>query len=155
MRRYLTKWLSLAALGLFFASIAVLAASFRADWPAEPLQFESDLWASDFVYVQVSRGRATLFNQLDTGSPGNPRPWIVDPRTIKPSRIIGRHDFAVPGLVIQRYRFTTGRPVWSVGFSLAIPAALSLITAVLLIRRLRRGRPRGPLVRVETAQPGI
>jgi hypothetical protein len=142
------------AVGLFFATIAVLAASFRADWPVEPLELASDRWANDDVYVQVRSGRATLFNRLDSYSPGNPRPWIVDPRTTKPSRVIGRHDLVVPGLVFQYYRFTTGRPVWSVGFSLAIPATLSLITAVLLIRRLQRGLPQDPLVRVETAKPG-
>jgi hypothetical protein len=154
MRRSLTEWLSLLAIGLFFATIAALAASFRADWPGEPLELASDLWFSDDVYVQIRGGRATLFNQLDTDSPGDPRPWIVDPRTIKASRVIGSHDFAVPGFVFQYYRFTTGRPVWSVGFSLAIPATLALIAAVLLIRRLRRGRPQDSLVRVETASPG-
>jgi hypothetical protein len=150
-RRSLTGWFSLLPAGLFFATIAVLAASFRADWPVEPLELASDLWFSDDVYAQVKRGRATLFNQLDTDSPGDPRPWIVDPRKFKPFRIVRRYDFAVPGLAFQWYRFTTGRPVWSIGFSLAIPATLSLIAAVILIHRSRRSRPRDSLVRVETA----
>ena len=149
MRRSLTEWLSLLAAGLFFTTLAVLAASFRADWPAEPLELASDLWFRDDVYLQVRDGRATLFNQLDTDSPGDPRPWIVDPRRTRASRVIGSHDLPVPGLVFQYARFTTGTTVWSVGFSLAIPATLSLIAAVLLIRRLRRGWPQAPLVRVD------
>jgi hypothetical protein len=151
MRRSLTEWLALLAAGLFFTTLAVLAASFRADWPAEPLELASDLWFRDDVYLQVRDGRATLFNQLDTDSPGDPRPWIVDPRRTRASSVIGSHDLPVPGLVFQYARFTTGRPVWSVGFSLVIPAALSLIAAVLLVRRLRRGRPQESLARVDTA----
>ena len=151
MRRSLTEWLSLLAVSLFIATIAVLAASFRADWPAEPLELASDLWFRDDVYIQVRDGRATLFNQLDTDSPGDPRPWIVDPRRTRASRVIGSHDLPVPGLVFQYARFTTGTTVWSVGFSLAIPATFSLIAAVLLVRRLRRGRPQESLARVDTA----
>ena len=154
MRRSLTEWLSLLAVSLFIATIAVLAASFRADWPAEPLELVSDHWFRpghwfrDDVYLQVRDGRVTLFNQLDFDSPGYPTPWIVSPRDLqtRASRVIDSHDLPVPGLVFQYARFTTGTTVWSVGFSLAIPATLSLIAAVLLIRRLRRGWPQAPLV---------
>ena len=153
MRRSLTEWFALLAAGLFFTTLAVLAASFRADWPAEPLELASDLWFRDDVYIQVRDGRATLFNHLDFDPPGYPTPWIVDPRETRASRVIDSHDLPVPGLVFQYARFSypgvrTGTTVWSVGFSLAIPATLSLIAAVLLIRRLRRGWPQAPLVRV-------
>ena len=156
MRRSLTEWLALLAAGLFFTTLAVLAASFRADWPAEPLELASDLWFRDDVYLQVRDGRATLFNHLDFDSPGYPTPWIVDPRETRASRVIDSHDLPVPGLVFQYARFSypgvrTGTTVWSVGFSLVIPSALSLIAAVLLVRRLRRGRPQESLARVDTA----
>jgi hypothetical protein len=151
MRRTIVEWLSMLAVGLFVTTVALLAASFHPHWPAEPLGFNLERWGMGSAYVQVRGGTASLFNQIDFESPGSPKPSIVNPRAwIWPS-VTGNHQFAIPGLAFQLCRFSTGLAVWSVSFSLAIPAALSLIAAVFLIRRLRRRRPKDTPVRVETA----
>jgi hypothetical protein len=52
------------------------------------------------------------------------------------------HQFSVPALAFQLCRLDHGTSIWSLEFSLAIPALLWLIAAALLGRRLRRSRRR-------------
>ena len=99
------------------------------------------------AYLQVRGGRASLFNQIDFNSPGSPKPRIINPQTWTWPRATGNHQFAIPGLAFQFCRFETGLAVWSVSFSLAIPATLWLIAAIFLIRRFRRDRPTTPFLR--------
>jgi hypothetical protein len=150
MRRSLIEWLFLSAVGFFLATVAVLASSFHPSWPASPLELAQARWGRS-VYVLIRDGRASLCNQIDFNSPGSPKPWVVNPRTVFFPKVTAIHQFSIPGLAFQFCRFAKGASVWSLDFSLAIPAVLSSIAAALLIRRLRRGRPRDTLVRVESA----
>ncbi len=150
MRRSLIEWLFFSAAGFFLATVSLLAVSCHPSWPASPLEPAQDLWGGR-VYVLIRDGRASLFNQIDFNSPGSPKPLVINPRTVVFPKVTANHRFSIPGLAFHSCRFATGTSVWSLDFSLAIPAALSLIVAVLLIRRLRRGRPRDSLDRVESS----
>jgi hypothetical protein len=153
MRRCVTEWLVILAGGLFLAAISVFAASLHSAWPAEPIQLAYDRWGNGIVYLQISGGNASLFSELDFDSADSPKPYVANPRAIISPRVVRNHQFAVPGLAAQFCRFAAGPPVWSLRVSLALPAMFSLITAVLLTRRLRRLRPQDAPARVETPQP--
>jgi hypothetical protein len=149
MRRSLIEWLFISAAGFFLATVALLAFSSHPSWSAIPLDLAQDRRGGS-VYVLIRDGRASLFNQIDFNSPGTPKPLVINPQTFIFPKVTANHQFSIPGLAFQFCRFATGVSVWSLDFSLAIPAVLSLIAAALLIRRLRRGRPRDTLVRVES-----
>ncbi len=141
MRRSLIEWLFISVAGFFLATVTLLAFSSHASWLASPLKLVHDRGDLS-VYVLIRDGRASLFNQIDFNSPGSPKPWVVNPRTMFFPKVTANHQFSIPGLAFQFCRFTTGASVWSLDFSLAIPAVFSLIAAALLIRRLRRGLSR-------------
>ncbi len=142
MRRFIIRRLAVAAIGLFVAAVALLAASFHPDWPSHPLQLAHDRWGNGIAYVQVAGGRASLFSEIDFDSADSPKPYVANPRTIVAPKVTKHYQFALPGLNFQFCRFAEGPPTWSLGLSLAIPAGLSLIVALFLIRRLRGRRPR-------------
>jgi hypothetical protein len=152
MRRSLIEWFFLSAAGFFLASVALLALSLHSSWQASPFELGRDR-SGRGVYVLIRDGKASLANQVDFSSPGSPKPLVVNPRAFIFPKVTANHQFSMPGLAFQFCRLATGVSVWSVEFSLAIPAVLSLIAAALLIRRLRQGRPRNTLVRVESAEP--
>ena len=137
MRRSLIEWLFISAAGFFLATVALLAFSSHPSWSAIPLDLAQHRGGHS-VYVLIWDGRAGLFNQIDFNSPGSPKPLVVNPRTFIFPKVTANHQFSIPGLAFQFCRFGTGSSIWSLDFSLAIPAVLSLIAAALLFRRLRR-----------------
>ena len=149
MRRSLIEWLSIAAVGMFLAIVALLAFSLHHSWTTIPFEVAPGDGGRR-VYVLVRDGKASLCNQIEFNSPGSPKPLVIDPRRMVFPKVAVNRQFSVPGLAFQYCRFSVGAPIWSMEFSLAIPAVLSLITAILLIRQLRRGRSRSGVVRVET-----
>jgi hypothetical protein len=150
MRRSLIEWFFLSAAGFFLATVALLAFSSLPSWPATPLELAQDRGGRS-VYVLIKDGKASLFNQIDFNSPGSPKALVVNPRTFIFPKATANHQFSIQGLAFQFCRLATGTSIWSLEFSLAIPAVLSLIAAALLIRPLRRGRGRAPVARVESA----
>jgi hypothetical protein len=150
MRRSLIEWLFIAAVGMFLAMVALLAFSLHHSWTTIPFEV-AHIDGGRRVYVLIREGKASLCNQIDFNSPGSPKHLVIDPRTMVFPKVAVNHQFSVPGLAFQFCRFAIGAPIWSMEFSLAIPAVLSLMTAILLIRQLRRGRSRSGVVRVESA----
>jgi hypothetical protein len=139
MRRSLIEWLFIAAVGMFLTMVALLALSLHHSWTTIPFDV-AHIDGSGRVYVLIRDGKANLCNQIDFNSPGSPKPLIIDPRTMIFPKVAVNHQFSVPGLAFQFCRFAIGAPIWSLEFSLAIPAVFALITAIVLIRKLRRGR---------------
>ena len=144
MRRSLIEWLFIAAVGFFLAMVALLAISSQPSWSASPFDLTQH-GGGRSVYVLIREGRASLSNQIDFDAAGSAKPSVVNPRTVVFPKVTANHQFSMPGLAFQFCQFALGPLVWSLEFSLAIPAVLSLIAAVLLLRRLRRGRPRDAL----------
>jgi hypothetical protein len=141
MRRSLYEWLFVSAAGFFLVTVSLLALSSHPSWSAIPLDLAQH-GRGGSIYVMIWDGRASLFNQIDFSSPNSLKPLVVNPQTYIFPKVTTNNQFSIPGLSFQFCRFTTGASVWSLDFSLAVPAVLSLIAVALLIRRLRRGRPR-------------
>jgi hypothetical protein len=139
MRRSVTEWLFMSAVGCFLAAVALLACSSHPSWSAYPIEITQDQ-GGHRVYMLIRDGRASLSNQIDFNSPGSPKPWVVNPRNVVFPKVTANHQFSIPGLAFQICRFTTGTSVWSLDFSLAIPAALSSTAAAILVRLLSRYR---------------
>ena len=150
MRRSLIEWLFLAAVGMFLAMVALLAMSLHHSWTTVPFEVAHG-GGGRRIYVLIRDGKASLCNQIDFNSPGSPKPLVIVPRTMIFPKVEVNQQFSIPGLAFQYCRFTVGASIWSMEFSLAIPALFALIAAIVLIRQLRRGRLRSGVVRVESA----
>jgi hypothetical protein len=150
MRRSLIEWLFIAAVGMFLTMVALLALSLHHSWTTIPFEV-AHIDGSGRVYVLIREGKASLCNQIDFNAPGSPRPLVIDPRIMVFPKVAVNYQFSVPGLAFQFCRFAIGAPIWSMEFSLAIPAVFALITAIVLIRKLRRGRRSNGVVGGERA----
>jgi hypothetical protein len=150
MRRFVIEWLLISAIGCLLASVALLALSSLPSWSPIPFALGSD-HQGHRAYVLIRDGRASLFNQIDFSTPDSPRALVVDPRRFIFPKAKANHQFSVPGLAFQFCRLDTDSTIWSLEFSLAIPAVLALIATALLVRLSRRARQRDSLVRVEPA----
>jgi hypothetical protein len=137
MRRSVIEWLLISAVGCFLATLALLALSSHPSWSPVPFALNSDHHGHR-AYVLIRDGRFSLCNQIDFSTPGSPRALVVDPRGLIFPKATANHQFSVPGLAFQFCRLDSDSTIWSVEFSLAIPAGLSLIATALLIRRWRR-----------------
>lgn len=150
MWRSLIEWLFLAAVGMFLTLVALLAFSLHHSWTTVPFEV-AHVDGGGRVYVLIRDGKASLCNRIDFNSPGSPKPWVIDPQTMIFPKVEVNQQFSIPGLAFQFCRFTVGASIWSLEFSLAIPALFALIAAIVLIRKLRRDRLRTGVVRVESA----
>ena len=99
----------------------------------------------------IREGKASFFNQIDFNTPESPKPLVLDPRTLVFPKAAANHEFSIPGIAFHYCRMTTGTTVWSLEFSLAIPAVLSCIVTALLFRRMRRKRRQDGVVGVAAA----
>ena len=80
----------------------------------------------------------SLGGDVDYDSSGSPRFEVPDPTRIIMPGVKGSGALTVPGFALHYVRFDDGEPWWLVSFSLALPAALSLLASVLLLRRLSK-----------------
>jgi hypothetical protein len=150
MRRSFNEWLFISAAGFFLAMVALFGFSSHPSWSAVPLDLAPRGWGVS-AYVLIWDGRASLCNSIDYDEPGSLKPLVIKPPGMIFPKTTEDHQFSMPGLAFQFCRFSTGRWIWSLEFSLVIPAVLSLLAAVFLFRRLTRRSQRVALVRAESA----
>ena len=139
MRRSFFEWLTLSAAGLCLGTVVVLAASFLPSWPASPIKVADDLKGRN-VYLLIRSGKASLCNNIDFDSPDSPKASIIDPRSMIFPKVSSNHQFSIPGFSYQFLWLSTGTSIWSLQFTLAIPAVLWLIATAVLFRQLRQRR---------------
>ncbi len=147
MKRSLIEWLLISAVGFFLGSVGLLAFSSHPSWSPIPFSLVADNRGSS-VYVLIRETKASVFNQIDFNTPGSPKPLVLDPRTLIFPKASVNHELSIPGIAFHYCRMTTGTSVWSLEFSLVIPAVLSCIVTVLLFRRFRRQRRQDGAVRI-------
>jgi hypothetical protein len=150
LRRSFSEWLFISAAGFFLATVALFGFSSHPLWSAVPLDLAPRGWSAN-AYVLIRNGRASFCNAIDYDEPGSLKPLVINPPGMIFPKMTENHQFSMPGLAFQFCRFSTGRWIWSLEFSLVIPAVLSLFAAVLLIRRLMRCSRRDALVRAESS----
>jgi hypothetical protein len=149
VRRSFNEWLFISVVGVFLCAVTLLGFSSHPSWSAIPIDIAPKRWGSSF-YVSIRDGRGSVFNSIDFDEPGDLKALVIKPPGMIFPKMTENHQFAMPGLAFQFCRFSTGRWIWSLEFSLAIPAVLSLLAAVFLFRRLGRRSPRVALVRAES-----
>ncbi|WZO95831.1 hypothetical protein EP7_002801 [Isosphaeraceae bacterium EP7] len=137
MRRSFAEWGLLLSCGVLFASVTLLVASFLSNWPKDCYALINDRWGRGILYVQVLDGSVYFFSEPDFDA-DFPRPYIVNPRTNLAPKIQTIRSFSAPGFAFNSCRFVTGYLVWSLGFSMTFPAAISSLMAAHSIRQLRR-----------------
>jgi hypothetical protein len=149
VRRSFNEWLFISAAGFFLCAVALFGFSSHPSWSAIPFDLAPRGWGWN-AYVLIRDGRASLSNSIDFDEPGDLKALVIKPPGMIFPNVTENHQFSMPGLACQFCRFSTGRWIWSLEFSLVIPAVLSLLAAVFLFRRLGRRSPRVALVREST-----
>jgi hypothetical protein len=149
MWRSFNEWLFIFAAGFFIATVALLGFSSHPSWSATPINIAPERWGSN-VYVLIREGKGSVFNSIDFNEPGDPKALVTKPPFMIFPKVTDNHQFSIQGLAFQFCRFSTGRCIWSLEFTLITPAVLSLLGAVFLMRRLLRRSRRDALARVES-----
>jgi hypothetical protein len=137
MRRVVYEWALIAAVAMGIAAVTVWGIS---RWSTSTL-FHLHAWpqATGSLHLLVRQGDLWLCDDVANDPAGDVQSLIVGPPiAIDYQRGDRLRRLSVPGFEFQYYWLAPWRnTIWSIKVSLLIPAAVFLLSAVLLYRRLK------------------
>ena len=142
MKRILIEWCLILLAGLAIGISILWGVSRFLDRSSHQLRFATSGLVQDDIHLLVSDGALTICDQFGVDASDKVHPlvfkahWLVRSDILRGDR--ARH-LTIPGIELHYYRHPPdGSVIWSLRFTLLIPAFLLFLISLLLHRNLKR-----------------